>query len=64
MKKRNNDFCTCRLNNKPKLDQTCNDGLADGKEFSLLEPCPNPCKDDKALLTDKSLICELPANEA
>jgi hypothetical protein len=62
----NNDFCTCRLNDDPKSEtkQTCNDGIEAGKEFQLLEPCPNPCKDGKALLTDNSLICELPAGSA
>jgi len=56
-----NDFCTCRLNDDPKVDtETCNDGIAAGDKFDLLEPCPNPCKNNKALLTDESLICELP----
>jgi len=56
-----NDFCSCRLNQNPKNPDTeCNDGPSEGNKFEAVRKCPNPCKDKKALLPDKSFICEKP----
>jgi hypothetical protein len=58
------DFCSCRLNQNPNNpDESCNDGPSEGTKFVPVTNCPNPCKDNKALLPDKSLVCEKPVYE-
>jgi len=54
-------FCKCRLKeNLTGEAQACNEVNTSNPSFDLIDICPNPCRNDKALINAESLICELP----
>lgn len=57
--------CDCRLKENLTGDvAACNQAPMSASAFEFIQNCPNPCKDSgKALIPNKSLICEKPIFE-